>query len=61
MQTYTNLGGGKWAGKIGVAKSGLFLPVELTRGETARTFDQGATVALQEILTKLAGEWSKGL
>jgi hypothetical protein len=58
LQVYTPLGGGarrSWWRKIEVDRSGLFLPTELTRGETARTFEAGAPEALRGLLTRIAG------
>jgi hypothetical protein len=69
LQVYTPLKGGKrptsyerkgkkispgtWWRKIQVDRSGLFLPTELTRGETARAFQAGAPLELQDLLTEI--------
>jgi hypothetical protein len=54
-QVYTNIGGGKWGGKIAQERSGLYIPTELTKGNTASTFEAGAGAALEGIMTKIAG------
>ncbi len=44
---YRSVGGGRrWGGPISVVRSGLFIPVEMTKGQTAATFDKGAANVL---------------
>ena len=53
-QVYTNVGGGKWRGHITQVRPGLFMPTELTRGATAKSFEAGSRRALEGIATRLA-------
>ena len=44
---YRSVGGSRrWGGPISVMRSGLFIPVEMTRGQTAAAFDKGAASVL---------------
>jgi hypothetical protein len=44
---YRSVGGSRqWGGPISVVRSGLFIPVEMTRGQTAVAFDKGAASVL---------------
>lgn len=54
-QVYTNVGGGKWGGAIKQLRPGLYIPTEMTSGQTAREFETGAARALGAIVTKVAG------
>jgi hypothetical protein len=47
---YTNVGGGKWHGKIKQVRPGLFIPTELTLGKTVAAFKDGGPAALQAII-----------
>jgi hypothetical protein len=44
---YRSVGGNRrWGGPISVVRSGLFIPAEMTRGQTAAVFDKGAASVL---------------
>ena len=44
---YRSVGGSRrWGGPISVVRSGLFIPTEMTRGQTAAAFDKGAASVL---------------
>jgi len=44
---YRSVGGSRrWGGPITVVRSGLFIPVEMTKGQTAAAFDKGAASVL---------------
>ena len=44
---YRSVGGSRrWGGPISVVRSGLFIPVEMTKGQTAAAFDTGAASVL---------------
>jgi hypothetical protein len=44
---YRSVGGSRrWGGPVSVVRSGLFIPTEMTRGQTAAAFDQGAASVL---------------
>jgi len=50
---YENIKGGKWGGKIRAVRTGLFIPTEMTMGQTAAAFESGAAVVLNTIVKRL--------
>ncbi len=42
---FRNVQGGKWHGRIAVARSGLYIPDEMLVGQTAAAFDRGVSQA----------------
>lgn len=43
---YRNVAGRRWGGPIAQVRSGLFIPTEMTKGQTAAAFDKGAASVL---------------
>jgi hypothetical protein len=51
---YKNIAGGKWGGSIRQERSGLFIPVEMTSGRTAATFNKAsATLLATTVISRL--------
>lgn len=50
---YENVQGGKWGGKIRAVRTGLFIPTEMTKGQTAAAFESGSAIVLNTIVTRL--------
>ena len=52
---YHNIQGGKWGGKIAQSRSGLFIPTEMTKGQTAAAFESGSATVLATTVLKRLG------
>lgn len=52
---FQNVSGGQWHGKIKSMKSGLFIPIEMTKGRTAASFHAGASGVLATTVVSRLG------
>ena len=52
---YRNVAGGRWGGAIAQVRSGLFIPTEMTKGQTAAAFDKGAASVLATTVVSRLG------
>lgn len=50
---YRNVAGGKWGGSITQQRSGLFIPREMTIGQTAAAFEGGSSSLLTTIMSRI--------
>lgn len=50
---YRNVGGGRWGGPIQQVRSGLFIPTEMTKGQTASTFQSYSAIVLDTVVRRL--------